>query len=242
MMPRSNTNHLLALAAVFFASACGSGMLDVGFPAQNSGGGGGSSIGSAASYVGVVGDSLKRGTISLTVSPTQTVTGVMIFAGGPTVQLTGSVDTTAGQLNATGSGYTISGSVNVGTLGGEYTSPTGPGFLVASADTLTGQTHKTYCGSYTSTNSNGRFAMQILTNGAAGGFVVQTAGTSASSFFAGTVINNTTFSTVTDQGVALSGTVSPDLTIITGSYAPPVAGSSAANLATGTFSATVSGC
>ncbi len=242
MTSRSNVNRLLAVAALFIASACGSGMLDVGFPQRVSGGGGSNSIGTAASYVGVVGDSLKRGTLTLTVSPTLTVSGAMIFAGGPTVQLTGTVDTTAGVLNATGSGYTITGSTNVGTLGGQYTGPTGTGFLVATSDTLTGLTHTTFCGSYTSTNSNGRFAIQILTNGAAGGFVVQTAGTSLSSFFAGTVINNSTLSTVTDQGVALSGTLSPDLTIITGSYAPPVAGSNAANTATGTFSATVSGC
>jgi hypothetical protein len=242
MKSRANVKHLFVLAAVVIASACGSGMLDVGYPTAVSGGGGSASIGTAASYTGAIGDSLKRGTISLTVSPSLTVSGSMIFAGGPTVQLAGAVDTTAGQLNATGGGYTISAFTSVGTLGGQYTGPSGNGFIVASSDTLTGQTHKTYCGSYSSTNSNGRYAVQILSGGSAGGFVVQTAGTSASSFFSGTVIDGTTLTVVTNQGVAMNGTVSADLSTISGTYAPPVAGSNAVNTATGTFSATVGGC
>jgi hypothetical protein len=242
MTSRSNVNRLLAVAAAFFASACGSGMLDVGYPTGVSGGGGGASIGSAASYVGVVGDSLKRGSITLTVSPTLSVAGSMIFVGGPTVPLTGTVDTTAGALNATGGGYTITGSTSVGTLGGAYTGPGGSGFIVATSDTLTGQTHKTYCGSYSSTNSNGRYAIQVLSGGAAGGFVVQTAGTAASSFFAGTVLGGTTLTVVTNQGVAMSGTLSTDLSSISGTYAPPVVGATGATTATGTFSATVGGC
>jgi hypothetical protein len=242
MTPRSNANHLLAVALVVLATACGSGMLDVGFPANVTGGGGGSSAGSAASYVGVMGDSLKHGTVTLTVSPTLSVTGSMIFSGGPTVPVTGTVDTVAQQISATGSGYTITAFTSVGTLSGQYTGPLANGYLVATSDSLTGQTHSTYCGLYTSTNSNGRFTVEVLSGGAAGGFVTQTAGTAQSSFFTGSVINNSALTASTDAGVAISGTLSPDLTTITGTYAPPVANSTAANTATGTFTATTGGC
>jgi hypothetical protein len=241
MTPRPNVNHLLAIAALFAAGACGSGMLDVGFPAQVTGGGGASS-GTSASYIGAMGDSLKHGTLTITVSPALAVTGVLTFAGGPNVTITGTVDTIAQQLTATGSGYTVTAFPSGGTLGGRYTGPTGNGFLVAAADSLTGQSHKTYCGAYTSTNSTGRLTVQVLSTGAASGFAVQTSGTALSSFFSGTVISNTELTAVTDQGVALSGSLSLDLSAITGTYAPPVAGSSAVNTATGTFSASVSGC
>lgn len=230
------------LAAALFASACGSGMLNVGYPTGVSGGGGGASVGSPANYVGAVGDSLKRGTTSLTVSPTLTVSGTMTFAGGPTVPVTGTVDTAAAAMHASGGGYTITAYTSNGTLSGSYTGPGGNGFLVASADSLTQQTHTTYCGVYTSTNSNGRIAIQVLSGGSAGGFVVQTFGTATSSFFTGTVINNQTFTGVTNTGFAISGTLSSDLSTITGSYAPPVAGSSSPGTATGQFSATSGGC
>ena len=95
---------------------------------------------------------------------------------------------------------------------------------------------------YTSTNSNGRFAIQVLSSGDAGGFVVQTFGTAVSSFFNGTVIGNLTLSAVTNAGTAISGTMSSGQSAITGTYAPPMANSSAAGTATGTFSATTGGC
>jgi hypothetical protein len=241
MTSRSILHRVSALSAVLIASACGSGMLDVGHLAAPSGGGG-AAVGSPANYVGVIGDSLKRGTASITVAPSLSVTGVLTFAGGPTVPVTGTVDTAAGTLHASGGGYTMQGFTNLGTLSGFYTGPGGNGFLVASSDSLTGATHRTYCGAYTSTNSNGRFSIQVLSGGAAGGFVAQTSGTAASSLFTGNVINNQTFLGVTNTGIGINGSLSTDLATITGTYAPPVANSTGPNTATGQFSATTGGC
>jgi hypothetical protein len=242
MTSRSTLHRIAALAAVLVVAGCGSGMLDVGRPAGPSNGGGGASIGTPANYVGEVGDSLKSGTASLTVSSSLTVTGLLVFAGGPTVPLTGTVDTAAAAIHASGGGYTISGFTNLGTLSGSYTGPGGNGFMVATSDSLTGQTHKTYCGVYTSTNGNGRIAVQVLSSGDVGGFVVQTVGVAASSFFTGTVINNQTLSAVTNSAVGISGSISSDLATITGSYAPPVANTTTPGTATGQFSATTGGC
>ena len=245
MTSRSNTNHLFAIAALFCATACGSGMLDVGFPTgPGNGGGGGSAAtaGSAAAYVGVLADSLKHGNVTITVSPTLSVTGTLNFAGGPTVSLTGLVDTVQEEIHASGGGYTIGGFVVAGQLSAVYVGPGASGYIVATSDSLTGETHQTYCGQYASTNSNGRIMMQVTTGGSAAGFVIQTTGTSLSSFFNGTVVNSTIFTSVTQAGVALNGSVSPDQSAITGTYAPPVANSSGVNSATGTFSATRGGC
>ena len=241
MTYRSTHHRVLAFAAVALATACGSGMLDVGHPTAPSGGGG-VSVGSPANYLGTIGDSLKRGTVAMTVSSTLYVTGTFTFVGGPTVPLAGTVDTAAGRMNATGGGYTFTGFTSVGTLGGSYTGPTGNGYVVASSDSLTRQTHRTYCGFYNSTNSNGRINIQVLSGGAAGGFVSQTTGTSLSSFLTGNVINNVSFSGSTNTGVNIIGQMSSDLSTITGSYAPPAGGSTSPGSATGAFTATVSGC
>ena len=62
MRSRSSVGSIAATAVLLFASACGSGMLNVGYPTGVTGGGGGTSVGSPATYVGAIGDSLKRGT------------------------------------------------------------------------------------------------------------------------------------------------------------------------------------
>jgi hypothetical protein len=241
MTSRSIVKRVGALVGVLLAGACGSGMLDVGYPTGVSGGGGGSA-GTAATYLGVLGDSLKHGTLTVTVLSSLTVRGVLTFAGGPTVPVAGTVDTAAAQIHATGGGYTIAGFTNLGTISGSYSGPGGNGFLVAVSDSLTGMTHSTYCGSYTSTNSNGFIAMQVLSRGDAGGFVVQRTGTAASSFFVGTVIGSFNFNATTDVGIALAGSLSPDLSTISGTYAPPPANGAGAGTATGQFTATLGGC
>ena len=241
MMSRSTRNRIAVLSAVAFATACGSGVLGVGHSTGTTSGGGGS-VGSPANYTGTMADSLKRGTFNLTVSAALSVTGNFTFIGGPTVPLVGTVDTAARVLHATGGGYALTGFTSVGTLAGSYTGPTGNGFAVASADSLTQQTHKTYCGTYASTNSNGRISIQVLSGGAAGGWVINTTGTSVSSFLTGNVINNVSFTGSTNTGVVISGTVSTDQSTITGSYAPPAGGSSTPGTATGQFSASISGC
>lgn len=241
MTSRSTQTRFATLFAVAFATACGSGMLDVGHPTAPVGGGG-AAVGSPANYTGTMGDSLKHGTLALTVSAALSVTGTFTFTGGPTVPMTGSVDTTAQQLHASGGGYTLTAFTNLGTLSGSYTGPTGNGFAVASSDSLTQQTHKTYCGTYTSTNSNGRISIQVLSGGAAGGWVAQTTGTAVSSFLTGSVVSNVTFTGSTNAGVTITGTMSSDLSTIIGSYAPPAAGSTSAGTATGQFTASVSGC
>jgi hypothetical protein len=214
----------------------------VGFTAHTSAAGGGGGAGTAATYLGAIGDSLKRGALSVTVTASETVNGTLTFIGGPTVPVTGTVDTAADEVHATGSGYTIAAFTNLGTLSGSYSGPGGNGYLVASSDSLTGATHMTYCGVYTSTNSNGWFVIQVLSSGDAGGFVVQTSGTAESSPFTGTVISDISLTAVTDAGVGISGSLSSDLFTITGTYAPPVAGASSAGSATGQFSATTGGC
>ena len=241
MMSQSQLRRLFALAAVIAATACGSGMLDAGRIVAASASGG-ASVGSPANYIGAFGDSLHHGTVTITVSPSLTITGTMTFVGAPTQAITGTVDTAAAKMNITGGAYTITGFTNLGTLSGFYTGPGGNGFMVASADSLTHQTHKQYCGVYTSTNSNGRIAIQVLSSGDAGGFVAQTSGTSRSSFLTGTALSNGTFNGVTNDGIALSGTVSNDLSTIAGSYAPPAGGSTSTGSATGNFSATTGGC
>jgi hypothetical protein len=241
MTSRHTLNRIAALAAVALATACGSGMLDVGHGTTTTSGGGGS-VGSPANYTGTMGDSLKRGTLALTVSAALGVTGTFTFVGGPTVPLTGTVDTAAGTMNASGGGYTLTGFASLGTLSASYTGPTGNGFAVASSDSLTLQTHRTYCGSYTSTNSNGRISIQVLSGGAAGGWVINTTGTSVSSFLTGSVVSNVTFTGSTNTGFSITGVMSSDLTTITGSYAPPAGGSSTPGTATGSFTVSVSGC
>lgn len=232
----------MALSALVVATACGSGMLDVGHSTGTTNGGGGGSVGSPANYTGTMGDSLKHGTLALTVSAALSVTGTFTFIGSAAIPMTGTVDTVAEVLHATGGGYTLTGFTNLGTIAGSYTGPNGNGFAVASSDSLTQQTHRTYCGSYTSTNSNGRISIQVLSGGAAEGWVTQTTGTAVGSFLTGDVINDVSFTGSTNVGTIISGVMSTDLSTITGSYAPPVAGSTAASSATGTFSASVSGC
>lgn len=243
-MSRSNLRRIFALSALAVVTACGSGMLDVGrsIGGANGGGGGGASIGAAASYVGVVGDSLKHGTASITVSSTLTVSGTLTFVGGPIVTLAGVVDTVAQELHASGGGFTVSAFTEQGTLAGVYGNGPQQGFLVATSDSVTGQTHSTYCGTYTSTNSNGRFVMQVEAGGGVAGFAAQTSGTALSSFFNATVINNSILTGATQAGVAFNGSVSPDQSTISGTYAPPAANATTANTAVGTFVTSIGGC
>lgn len=244
MMSRSNVNRVLALVAVVFTTACGSGVLDAGFPPIVTVSGGGGGGGSSSAYTGTIGDSLQHGSVSITVSPTFTVTGTIAFTGGSTVTIAGTVDTVNQELHASGSGYTLTAFTDnpTGTLTGVYAGPAVPGFFVAASDSLTGQTHITYCGPYTSTNSNGRMTIQVLSAGGAAGFAIQQTGTAVSTFLSGTVISGSALTGVTDSGVAFSGTLSVDQSTITGVYAPPVANASGVNNATGTFTATRGGC
>jgi len=238
MTSRSNVQRLLALSAILIATACGSGMLDVGFPTGVTGGGG-ASASTPANYLGVMADSIKRGHLSVTVVSSSSVTGVLTFIGGPTIPLTGSVDSATSQMSLTGATYILTGFTNLGTVQGTYTGPTGNGFFAAAADSLTGMSHTSYCGLYTSTNGNGWFSMVALSDGETGGFVVQTLGTgAASTAFTGNIVNSATFTGVTNLGVSITGSLSTDLQTITGSYAPSIG----TTTGTGTFSATTGGC
>jgi hypothetical protein len=233
------------LAALAFVTACGSGMLDASRPPQITvSGGGGGGGGSANAYTGLLGDSLSHGTVSFTVTSLEAATGTITFSGVSPITVSGTVDTVAHQLHASGGGYTFTAFTDnpTGTLTGVYAGPALPGYFVAASDSLTGQTHSFYCGTYTSTNGNGKMVFQVLSAGDVAGYAIQTVGTAASSFLSGTVISNVQLTGVTDNGVSFSGTVSSDQSTVTGNYAPPVAGSSGVNNATGTFIATKSGC
>ena len=243
MKVRSGFKLASVLSALAFVTACGSGMLDAARPGvvTSSGSGGG---GSASTYVGLLGDSLNHGAVSFSISSVQSVTGTVTFSGSSAITLTGTVDTTNHILSANGSSYTFTAYTDrpTGTLTGVYSGPSLTGYVVATSDSVTGQTHSFYCGTYTSTNSNGKMVFQVLSGGDVAGYAIQTTGNAASSFLSGTVISNVQLSGATDTGVSFTGTVSTDLTNITGTYAPPVAGATGANTATGTFTATKGGC
>jgi hypothetical protein len=242
MPSRSLARSLAMIASLACAGACGSSPLSLDFPAGNRGGGGGGGGGTAtATYLGAIGDSLRYGALSFTVTSSNVVNGTLTFVGGPIVPVAGVVDT-AGRISATGSNYTIAGHPSSGTISGSYTGPGGGGFLVAASDSLTGMAHTTYCGTYTSTNGNGWIAILILSSGSTRGFVVQTSGTAASSAFSGTVLNGTALTAMTNIGVTITGSVSADLQTVTGSYAPPVAGATSTGTETGQFTATAGGC
>jgi hypothetical protein len=237
MTSRSTLHRVSALAAVLFATACGSGMLDVGFPTGASSGGG-ASASTAATYLGALADSLKHGTISITVSSGSSVSGVLTFVGGPTIPVTGTADSATSVVSVTGGGYTVSGFTNLGTMQGSYSTGGHTGYFAAASDSLTGMTHTTYCGVYNSTNGNGWFSVVALSDGEAAGFAVQTIGTASSATFTGTIVNSLTFTAVTSQATPISGSLSADLQTITGTYAPAVG----AVTGTGTFSANTGGC
>lgn len=237
MTSRSPLNRLAALAAVVLVTSCGGGTLEVGFPTSVTNGGGGSA-GSPATYTGAIADSLKHGAVSLTVSVASTVSGTITFVGGPTVPLTGTADSATSQISATGGGYILTGTTNLGTVQGSYFGSGGNGFFVAAADSLTQMTHSTYCGTYTSSNGNGWFSMVALSDGEAAGFAVQTLGAASSASFTGTIVNALTFTAITSLSVPINGTLTPDLQTITGTYAPSI-GTTAG---TGNFSAATGGC
>ncbi len=241
MPSRSLARSFAMIASFACAAACGSNALSLDFPAGNRGGGGGGGGGATATYLGAIGDSLRYGALSFTVTSSNVVNGTLTFVGGPIVPVTGVVDT-AGRISATGSNYTIAGRPSSGTISGSYTGPGGNGFLVAASDSLTSMTHATYCGTYTSTNGNGAIGILVLSSGSTTGFVVQTSGTAASSAFSGTVLNGTALTAMTNTGVTITGTVSSDLTALAGSYAPPVANQTSTGTATGQYSATTGGC
>jgi hypothetical protein len=237
MTSRSPLNRLAVLAAVALTTSCGSGTLEVGFPTSVTTAGGGSA-GSPATYTGAIADSLKHGAVSLTVSVGATVSGTIVFIGGPTVALTGTADSTTAQLSATGGGYILTGTTNLGTIQGSYVGSGGTGYFTAAADSITQMTHSTYCGTYTSTNGNGWFSVVALSDGEAAGFAVQTVGSASSAVFTGTIVNSSAFTAVTSLSVPINGTLTPDLQTITGTYAPNI-GTTAG---TGNFSATTGGC
>jgi fibronectin-binding autotransporter adhesin len=235
MTSRSIVQHTSMIATLLIASACGSGQLDVGFPTGNTAGGGGG--GAPTTYAGTIADSLKSGIISVTVSPSLTALGSITFIGGAPISLTGTLNGTANTLAVTGGGYTLSGSTSAGSLTGTYSGPGGTGDFVATSDSVTTLSHRTYCGRYTSTNGNGFFNAVITSDGAISGIAMETTGSAGSATFTGNV-TGTTLVGISSQAVSITGTITTDLTTITGSYAP-LAGSVAG---TGTFSSSTGSC
>lgn len=234
------------LSAIALLSACGSGMLDATRPGVVTVSGGGGGGGSSIVYTGVLGDSLSHGIVSFTVTSTLSVRGTVTFSGASPITVTGVVDTTnPPELHASGSSYTFTafyGDPVLGTVTGVYAGPSLPGYFVAANDSIAGQTHALYCGTYTSTNSNGKMVFQVMSGGAFTGYAIQSTGNAASHSLSGTVVNNVQMSGTTDTQLPFSGTMSTDQSSITGNYAPPVAGATGVNNATGTFLVTKGGC
>ena len=236
MRSRSLVRHIYIVAALLAAAACGSGVLDVGHPVSVSGGGGGASVAAAATYDGIIADSLRHGRLSLQVAGNLSASGTLTFAGGPTVPLTGTVDTIAQTINTTGGGYTVTANKFRGTIQGNFTGPGGNGFLAATSDSLTALGHTSYCGTYTSTNGNGWMSMVILSDGESAGFTVNTAGRAVSTTFSGNLVGSITFTAQSDANVPINGTLAGGT--ITGTYSPPIGGTAG----TGTFTVSSGGC
>jgi hypothetical protein len=244
MTVRTIVRRVPAFAAILVVGGCGGGTLDAGYPTHVTTGGG-APCGTASTYLGAAADSLKHGTISVTVCTSTTVSAKLALIGAPAVQLTGTVDTAA-KVSATGGGYTLTGFTHFGTLQGSYTGPGGNGNFAAAADSLTGMSHATYCGSYQLTTGNGWFNVVALSDGEAAGFAVQTIGGASSSTFtfhivAGSILGVDAWAAPAagrPQAISLSGTLSADLQTMTGTYSPGPGNTAG----TGSFLATTGGC
>jgi hypothetical protein len=82
------------------------------------------------------------------ISSTMTSTGTLTLAGGGTVDLTGTYDSTTGGVNLTGGGYTFTATLTDGVMDGTYGNTgldTDGGF--AGLDSTT-DTVKTFCGTF----------------------------------------------------------------------------------------------
>lgn len=234
MRLRSYAGVVVPALAVAVGAGCTSAL--TGSSSVDTTPGGGGAVG-PATYAGAMADSLKIGALTLTISSTASVSGTLTFVGGPTVAIAGSYEGSTAYLTANGGGYSLSGTPSNGTIAGKYSGPGGLGYYVVVADALTRVTHRTYCGQYQSTTGNGFIGAVIDGVGGVTGFAVQTAGNASSATFTGNLVG-ILLTAVTSQATSLTGKTSPDLTTITGSYAP-LAGTTAG---TGTFSVSTGGC
>jgi len=235
MSRRATAHGFSVVAALLLATGCGSGVGGTGITARNSPGGSGG--GTPATYTGAIADSLKSGAVSLTIAASANVTGTLTFVGGPTVPVTGLFANGTDSIVTTGGGYALAGISSNGTMTGTYAGPGGTGRFVAASDSVTGVSHSTYCGLYQSTNGSGFFSAVIDANGAVHGFAVQTIGSAESATFFGNLTAGV-LTAISSQAVSVTGTISADLTTITGSYAPLAGGAAG----TGTYSASTGGC
>jgi sugar lactone lactonase YvrE len=137
----------------------------------------GPTTGAAAKYEGVLaGGTGENGVLTITVAATTSApslsygaphadaahggassasnaTGTITFVGGGgTVNVTGTLDRSTGSLSVAGNGYTFTGSLVNGVLGGNYVGPNGSGLFA----TLTSATTSVlkFCGTYSGVDSN----------------------------------------------------------------------------------------
>lgn len=200
--------HHAAMACLTLLSACG-----------DSGGGSGS-ISTTFSGILSATDGLTTGALSLsiaTASPSPpaplgvalvevNVTGTLTLEGSPAIPLTGTYETTTGDLIVTGGGYTLTGVFNgVDRLEGTFTGPgnSSGGFVVT--QTTTGTPATTFCGSFARDDQQdaGTFSIVIRGNSALGRWASSVDG--ATGGLEGTLSGNSITITVENSGVT-SGT------------------------------------
>jgi hypothetical protein len=126
--------------------------------------------------------SLRAAGLTLRPESFTQVSGTLNVAGGASVTLAGSYDSSANTVSLSGGGFTFTGSINGAVLSGTYTGPSGSGgfsSLNASQNSVTA-----YCGTFTnpSPGDSGIWNLQVSANGAVSGVAIPTNPTGAGDF------------------------------------------------------------
>lgn len=222
--------HLLVIAALAFAVACGGGSGTTA-PVNT----GGTPTVASVPYVGSFASATESGTLSFTLGAS--VSGSIVLLNGTTTALTGTYAASSGAVTLSGGAYNVSGTVANGTFNGSYGTATGSGTVTAQAQGATGVTSKTFCGTYVNGGDFGWLDLVVSPTGTVTGFAVSGVGLQSSVTITGTLAG-TTLTATTNQAVAVNGALSTDGTSVTGTYLP--AGS--AQTSAGTFSAGTAKC
>jgi hypothetical protein len=142
------------------------------------------------------------------------VTGTLKVAGGPTIPLSGTYDTSNHTLSLAGGGYSFTGTFANGRIDGTFTSPTESGSFTVQSSTST--TIRNFCGTYGGNSDQGRFNISVnLGSGAVYGRWVSTQDGSS-----GGLSGTTSGSSITinvEGGGTATGTITP--TSVSGTYA-----------------------
>lgn len=200
----------------------------------------------------LAGDGGETGTISVTVGTdvaalkAQTsgdveATGVCIFVGQPPVDLSGTFNSSSGDLSLTGDGTTFTGNISGGEVSGTFSNPTtGLNGGFSGLDSTEG-TVTLLCGTFAQSSPGddaGVFNVQVDSNGNLSGTSICTSGEGCNPVdLSGSVTGNTVNGTTSDEGVTFEGTIT---TNADGSKS--VSGTFEGGDAAGTFSGGTTAC